>query len=93
MAKDDIAVRPLKGRAPLEVIEALKNYRKQNPAKYEAKKAALFARYGLNAADETEVDTPEVDPEVQELEALAAKATMPTSAPKKAAAKPKNDGQ
>lgn len=33
-------------------IEALMNYKKQNPAKFEQKKEALFARYGLS------IDTP-----------------------------------
>lgn len=34
------------------VLAALENYKKQNPTKYEAKKKALFARYGLNIEEE-----------------------------------------
>lgn len=54
----------------LEIVEALARYKAQNPAKYEAKKAALFARYGLDAEDEvvTEPDANDV-----ELEALKTK--------------------
>lgn len=36
----------------LEVIESLAAYKLQNPTKYEVKKAALFARYGLALEDE-----------------------------------------
>lgn len=33
-------------------LEAIAAYKKQNPVKYEAKKAALFARYGLTTEEE-----------------------------------------
>lgn len=55
----------------LEILEALAKYKAQNPTKYEAKKAALFARYNL--VDE-EVSTQEPDANDIELEALKAKA-------------------
>lgn len=35
-----------------EVIKALAAYKKQNPAKYEVKKAALFAKYGIETISE-----------------------------------------
>lgn len=55
--------------APVEIIEALKAYKQQNPAKYEAKKEALFARYGLTVAVEPQLE--EVpDANDLELEAL-----------------------
>ena len=54
----------------LEVIEALAAYKLQNPTKYEAKKAALFARYGL---EQDAVVEPEPDANDLELEALKTK--------------------
>lgn len=46
-----------------EVIESLANYKKQNPVKYETKKEALFARYGLT------VDAvPELVPDANDVE-------------------------
>lgn len=53
-----------------EIVELLKDYKKQNPAKYEAKKAALFARFGL--APEA-VPEPVPDASDIELEAVAKK--------------------
>lgn len=47
-------------------LEALAKYKAQNPVKYEAKKAALFARYGLNVADEVSTDDAN-DVELKEL--------------------------
>jgi sulfite reductase beta subunit-like hemoprotein len=35
-----------------EVIKALAAYKKQNPAKYEAKKEALFKKYGIESISE-----------------------------------------
>ena len=40
-----------------QVLFALEAYKRQNPKKYEAKKAELFARYGLT--DEAEETLPE----------------------------------
>lgn len=53
-----------------EILEALIAYKKQNPVKYAAKKAALFKKYGLNLDDEpVELQ----DEEEQELEAIKEK--------------------
>jgi hypothetical protein len=54
-----------------EIIEQLAKYKLQNPVKYEAKKAALFARYGLT---EDAVPEPVKDASDIELETLKAKA-------------------
>ena len=53
-------------------LESIAAYKKQNPAKYEAKKEALFARYGLNVADEPQ-EIP--DSNDLELEAIKKKVT------------------
>ncbi len=55
----------------VEIIEQLAAYKAQNPAKYEAKKAALFARYGLTLEEEKVQEPDEND---KELEALKVKA-------------------
>lgn len=58
-------------------LEAIAAYKKQNPVKYEAKKKALFARYGLNLVeDEAKVEeTPdENDKELAKLKAKVTKA-------------------
>ncbi len=47
-----------------EIITSLIQYKKQNPAKYEAKKEALFKRYGLNDIP-AEVED-EMDKELEE---------------------------
>lgn len=52
-------------------IEALINYKRQNPAKFEAKKEALFARYGISL--DTDIDAPKDETDV--LLEKAAKAT------------------
>lgn len=55
-----------------EVLESLMRYKAQNPVKYTQKKAALFAKYGLDLEDEpVELQ----DPEVQELEAIKKRVT------------------
>ena len=56
----------------VEILEALARYKVQNPAKYEAKKAALFARYGLK--DEEEIADEELDESDVELAELTKKA-------------------
>lgn len=53
-----------------EIVEQLAKYKAQNPVKYEAKKAALFARYGLT---EEAIPAPVADAGDVELEALKAK--------------------
>ncbi len=53
-----------------EIIEQLMAYKAQNPAKYEAKKEALFKRYGLSLDADLE---PEKDESDVELEALKKK--------------------
>ncbi len=63
----------LTGVAPMtqeEILEQLKAYKAQNPVKYEAKKAALFARYGFTIED---VPAPVKDESDVELEALEKK--------------------
>ena len=55
----------------VEILEALTRYKAQNPVKYEAKKAALFAKYGLVEAD---VMTQEPDANDLELAELSKKA-------------------
>lgn len=55
-----------------EIVESLIAYKKQNPIKYEQKKAALFANYGL--VDE-EVQAPEPDANDIELKAIKERVT------------------
>lgn len=59
----------------IEIIEALKAYKKQNPAKYEAKKEALFKRYGLTLDVEPQLEEvpDEADLELEELTKKAKK--------------------
>lgn len=40
-------LRPIDATDKAAAIEALMNYKRQNPVKFEAKKAVLFAKYGL----------------------------------------------
>lgn len=54
-------------------LAALAAYKVQNPKKYEAKKEALFARYGLDAVKDS-VDPVEDDND-KELKALKKKVT------------------
>lgn len=65
-----------KGVQPMdkeEILEALAKYKVQNPAKYEAKKEALFARYDLKSTDEPVVEPDANDIELAELKAKAKK--------------------
>ena len=66
MAKIDH--KPIPTDNQLEALEAIRAYKKQNPAKYEQKKAALFARYGLTPEAEVEAVP---DANDVELEAIA----------------------
>lgn len=54
-------------------LEALAKYKAQNPVKYEAKKAALFARYGLNIAEEVSTEDAN-DVELKEIAKKVSKA-------------------
>jgi hypothetical protein len=54
-------------------LEAIAAYKKQNPVKYEMKKAALFARYGLDSVEDSVDETPD-DNDI-ELEAMKKKVT------------------
>lgn len=56
----------------IEIIEALKNYKVQNPIKYEAKKEALFKKYGLTIEEEPMLETV---PDAADLELEALKAS------------------
>lgn len=57
----------------LEIINALKAYKAQNPKKYAQKKEALFARYGIADAVKDEMEVILKDEADEELE-LAEKA-------------------
>lgn len=72
MAKDTVAMKPIPTNDQLAALEAIANYKKQNPVKYEAKKAALFKKYGLDLVDEPEDVKDEND---LELEAVKKKVT------------------
>ena len=52
----------------LEIINALKAYKAQNPKKFAAKKEALFARYGIADAIKEEMEVILRDESDEELE-------------------------
>ena len=54
-------------------LEAIAAYKKQNPVKYEGKKEALFARYGLDSVKDEPQEIP--DDNDLELEAMKKKVT------------------
>lgn len=57
----------------LEIIQALKAYKKQNPAKYALKKDSLFKRYGITKEAQEDVEQvieDELDKELDEVEAI-----------------------
>lgn len=56
-----------------EVINFLMAYKKQNPVKFELKKAALFKEYGIEAEEEKKVE-PVKDATDLQLEEIKAKA-------------------
>ena len=58
-------------------LEAIAAYKKQNPVKYEQKKEALFARYGLTLEDE-----PQEIPDANDLELEAMKKKVTKKAKK-----------
>lgn len=56
-------------------LAAIAAYKAQNPAKYETKKAALFARYGLNEVEDSVEKTEDAnDIELKELATKITKA-------------------
>lgn len=64
-----------RGALPLEqveILEALKRYKAQNPTKYERKKEALFKRYGFSVEDSVKLEKV-LDESDIELEALTKK--------------------
>ena len=62
-----------------EALEFIAAYKKQNPVKYEAKKEALFARYGLTLEEE-----PQEIPDSNDLELAAIKKAVTKKAAPKA---------
>lgn len=62
-------MRPINGEDKSEVLMALAAYKRQNPAKYEAKKEALFKKYGIEIEPVEEIDA-----EIVNLEKAAKKA-------------------
>lgn len=52
------------------VISALQNYKKQNPAKYAAKEAELFKRYGLDTETNTDEVKDESDIKLEEIKEI-----------------------
>ncbi len=65
--------KPIPKNDKAEALEAIAAYKKQNPVKYEQKKVALFARYGLDVVE----DSVEAIPDANdiELEAIKKKVT------------------
>lgn len=64
-----VEYKPIPKEDKVAVLTALENYKKQNPAKYEAKKAELFKRYGIESEPVIEEDANDI-----ELKTLKAKA-------------------
>lgn len=75
MARDTISHRPIPKDDQMEALRAIAAYKKQNPVKYEAKKEALFARYGLDLENEPEEIKDENDVELEELAKKVVKKT------------------
>ena len=57
-----------------EILESLVAYKAQNPVKYEAKKEALFKRYGFSLEDEPAEVKDENDLELEALKKKTKKA-------------------
>lgn len=73
MAKLEHAPIPKDDKA--KALEAIAAYKAQNPKKFEAKKEALYARYGLDAVkDSVEPVEDENDKELKELKKKVTKA-------------------
>ena len=60
---------PINKEDKSEVLAALAAYKRQNPAKYEVKKEALFKKYGIEVEPVEEIDA-----EIVKLEVAAKKA-------------------
>lgn len=71
MAKID--ARPIPKDDQAAALAALAAYKAQNPVKYEQKKAALFARYGLDVVEDAAKVEPVPDASDIELEEIKAK--------------------
>lgn len=67
MAKDTVAMKPIPTNDQLAALEAIANYKKQNPVKYEAKKVALFKKYGLDIDEVPQEVQDENDVELEEV--------------------------
>lgn len=64
-------LKPIPSDDKAAALEAIINYKKQNPKKFEAKKEALFKKYGLEIVD---VEVPKDETDVK-MEALKDKLT------------------
>ena len=60
-----IEYKPIPKDDKAEALEAIAAYKKQNPVKYEQKKEALFARYGLTLEEEPQEIPDESDVELE----------------------------
>lgn len=58
MAK--IELQPISKENKEQAMQALEAYKRQNPKKFEAKKAELFARYGLTEESEEQKSEPKL---------------------------------
>jgi len=65
--------KPVDKSNPEEVINFLMNYKKQNPAKFELKKSALYKQFNIPLEDEAKLEPVKDATDIQ-LEALKAKA-------------------
>lgn len=65
-------LKPISTTDKLAALEAISNYKKQNPAKFEAKKEALFKKYGLEL-NEVELPKDETDEKMDALKTKLSK--------------------
>jgi len=71
--------RPIPKDDKAAALEAISAYKAQNPVKYEQKKEALFARYGLDSVK----DSVEVPDDANDIELKELKKKVSKKAPKK----------
>lgn len=64
MAK--IELQPISKTDKAQALQAIESYRRQNPVKFEAKKAELFARYGLTDETIQETELPKIKAKKEE---------------------------
>lgn len=64
--------RPIPAADKAAALEAIMNYKKQNPVKFELKKESLFKKYGLELEDVEEVKD-ETDVKLEKLKKKLAK--------------------